>query len=189
MAMCMNSRQTWQKQVFYVRSAQMLATCTSSVSLAWLTIAPCYASAIAAIEIFSPGIRAGSFAPCLAGGLCGNHFSHSSFMPEKSSSSANITVTLTNFSSELPAASRMADMFFRHCRVCSCIVSPISFPVSGSAGAVPDTNIKPAALTAWLYVAGGLAALSVNTILRAILRISLVHKFELVKTAYNTYTD
>ena len=39
------------------------------------------ASAIAAIEIFSPGIFTGSLAPCRAGGLDGNHLSHSSFMP------------------------------------------------------------------------------------------------------------
>ncbi len=94
-------------------------------------------------------------------------------MPEKSSSSANTTVTLTTLSIELPASSRMADMFFRHCRVCSCTVSPMNFPVTGSAGEVPDTKINPAALTAWLYVAGGLAALSVNTIFRDILQTPL----------------
>ena len=32
-----------------------------------------HASAMAAIEIFSPGIFAGSFAPCRAGGFDGNH--------------------------------------------------------------------------------------------------------------------
>jgi MFS family permease len=36
-------------------------------------------------------------------------------------------------------------------------------------GAVPETNTSPAALTAWLYVGGGLAAFGENTILRAIL--------------------
>jgi len=37
-------------------------------------------------------------------------------------------------------------------------------PAVGSTGAVPDTNTKPAAFTAWLYVVGGSAALDVNTI-------------------------
>src|SRR4029079_5890882 len=71
------------------------------------------ASAIAAIDTFSPGTRTGSFAPWRAGGLDGNHFSHSSFMPAKSSSSASTIVALTTLSSELPAASRIAEMFVR----------------------------------------------------------------------------
>lgn len=49
------------------------------------------------------------------------------------------------------------------------MVEPLIAPVSGSVGAVPETNTRPAALTAWLYVAGGLAAFGVKTIRRAIL--------------------
>ena len=41
----------------------------------------CQASAMAAIETFRPGIFTGSLAPCRAGGLEGNHFKYSSFMP------------------------------------------------------------------------------------------------------------
>jgi hypothetical protein len=37
-------------------------------------------------------------------------------------------------------------------------------PVAGSIGAVPETNTRPAALTAWLYAGGGFAALDVKTI-------------------------
>jgi len=74
---------------------------------------------MAAIEILRPGIFAGSFAPWRAGGFEGNHRSHSSFIPGKSSSSARTTVTLAIFSSELPASSRIAAMFVRHWRVCS----------------------------------------------------------------------
>ena len=63
---------------------------------------------MAAMDTFMPGTRAGSLAPWRAGGSEGNHLSHSSFIPGKSSSSASTTVTLTILSSELPAASRMA---------------------------------------------------------------------------------
>jgi hypothetical protein len=38
--------------------------------------------------------------------------------------------------------------------------------VAGSIGAAPDTKTRPAAFTAWLYVAGGFAALVVKTICR-----------------------
>jgi hypothetical protein len=38
------------------------------------------------------------------------------------------------------------------------MLDPTKTPVAGSAGEVPDTKTSPAALTAWLYVAGGLAA-------------------------------
>jgi hypothetical protein len=44
------------------------------------------------------------------------------------------------------------------------MVVPLMAPVAGSVGAVPDTNTRPAALTAWLYVGGGLAAFDVKTI-------------------------
>lgn len=111
-------------------------------------------------------MRAGSFAPCRAGGLEGNHLSHSSFMPAKSSSSARTTVTLATLSRELPASSKMARTLARHCAVCSWMVEPLIAPVAGSMGAVPETKTKPAALTAWLYVGGGLPALLVNTIRR-----------------------
>ena len=77
------------------------------------------ASAIAAIDTLNPGIFTGSLAPCRAGGSVGNHRSHSSFIPEKSSSSASTTVALTILSSELPASARIAAIFSRHCRVCS----------------------------------------------------------------------
>ena len=99
-----------------------------------------YASAMAAIETFRPGTRTGSLAPWRAGGLEGNHRTHSSFMPPKSSSSARITVALTIFSSELPASCRMAAMLVRHCRVCSWMVAPTNPPVTGSAGGVPDEH-------------------------------------------------
>jgi hypothetical protein len=51
-----------------------------------------------AIETFRPGIRTGSLAPWRAGGLVGNHLSHSSLMAAKSSSSAMIRVALTALS-------------------------------------------------------------------------------------------
>jgi hypothetical protein len=44
------------------------------------------------------------------------------------------------------------------------MVVPLNAPVAGSVGAVPETNTNPAALTAWLYIAGGLAAFGVNMI-------------------------
>lgn len=111
-------------------------------------------------------MRAGSFAPWRAGGFVGNHLIHSSFMPANSSSSAITMVTLTILSIELPASSRIAWMFVKHCRVCSWIVVPLYAPVAGSVGAVPETKTKPAAFTAWLYVGGGFAAFGVNTICR-----------------------
>jgi hypothetical protein len=114
-----------------------------------------YASAITAIEILNPGIRTGNFAPCRAGGFTGNHLTHSSFIPVKSDSSSRMTVALTTCSSDVPAALRISDTFFRHCLVCSWIVSPTIFPVAGSWGPVPDTNTRPAARTAWLYAGGG----------------------------------
>ena len=46
------------------------------------------ASAITAMDTFIPLGRIGSFAPCRAGGSTGNHFTHSSFIPAKSASSA-----------------------------------------------------------------------------------------------------
>jgi hypothetical protein len=70
------------------------------------------ASAIATMETLNPGIFTGSLAPWRAGGLVGNHLCHSSFIPGKSSSSANTTVALTILSSELPASPRIAAMFF-----------------------------------------------------------------------------
>src|ERR1700685_2075073 len=73
-----------------------------------------------------------------------------------------MTVALTTRSRELPAAWRMADTFFRHCLVCSWIVSPAIFPVTGSCGLVPETKTRPAARTAWLYVGGGVGALGVR---------------------------
>jgi hypothetical protein len=41
-------------------------------------------------------------------------------------------------------------MLARHCRVCPWIVDSAMVPVAGSTGAVPETNTKPAATTAWL---------------------------------------
>jgi hypothetical protein len=117
---------------------------------------------MAAMDTFMPGIRTGSFAPCRAGGSTGNHLIHSSFIPAKSVSSRRMTVALTTCSRELPAALRMADTFSRHCLVCSWIVSPTIFPVAGSCGPVPETNTRPAARTAWLYVGGGDGALDVR---------------------------
>jgi hypothetical protein len=107
------------------------------------------------MDTLMPGIRTGNFAPCRAGGFEGNHLTHSSFIPAKSASSRRMTVTLATRSSEVPAALRMADTFFKHCLVCSWIVSPTIFPVTGSCGPVPETNTSPAARTAWLYVGGG----------------------------------
>src|ERR1700692_3309732 len=49
------------------------------------------------------------------------------------------------------------------------MVVPLILPVSGSIGAVPETKTRPAALTAWLYVGDGFAALDVKTIWRAIM--------------------
>src|SRR6202451_3399081 len=128
------------------------------------------ASAMTAIDTLKPGIRTGNFAPCRAGGFVGNHLIHSSFIPAKSVSSRTMTVALTTRSSEVPAALRMADTFSRHCRVCSWIVSPTIFPVTGSCGPVPETNTRPAARTAWLYVGGGDGAFGVRIM-------SLVIKF------------
>jgi hypothetical protein len=110
---------------------------------------------MAAMDSLMPGIRTGNFAPCRAGGFAGNHLIHSSFMPAKSVSSRRMTVTLTTRSREVPAALRMADTFSKHFLVCSWIVSPIIFPVTGSCGPVPETNTRPAARTAWLHVGGG----------------------------------
>src|SRR6478609_5738568 len=106
--------------------------------------------AIMAIEILSPGTFTGSFAPWRAGGRAGNHLSHSSFMPAKSSSSARMTVALTALSRSVPAASRMAAMLRSAWAVCSWIDIPTSSPVSGEYGAVPETNTRPPAFTAWL---------------------------------------
>src|SRR4051794_31171642 len=114
-------------------------------------------------------MRTGSFAPWRAGGFDGNHFNHSSFIPPNSSSSASTTVTLTILSSELPASSRIAAIFVRHCLVCSWIVVAVTVPVAGLCGDVPETKTRPAAFTAWLYVAGGFGALVVKTIWRVIL--------------------
>src|SRR5580704_5389592 len=123
---------------------------------------------MAAMETFMPGIRTGNFAPCRAGGFAGNHLTHSSFIPAKSVSSRMMTVALTTRSREVPAALRMADTFSKHCLVCSWIVSPTIFPVAGSCGLVPETNTRPAARTAWLYVGGGGGALGVRMISLAI---------------------
>jgi hypothetical protein len=130
-----------------------------------------YASATAAMDTLMPGIRTGNFAPCRAGGFAGNHLIHSSFIPAKSVSSRRMTVALTTRSSDVPAALRMADTFSKHCRVCSWIVSPTIFPVSGSCGPVPETKTRPAARTAWLYV-GGDGALGVRMMSLAINRSS-----------------
>src|SRR5579863_31773 len=62
------------------------------------------ASAITAIETLRPGMRAGNFAPCRAGGSVGNQRTYSSFIPAKSSSFARTMVTLAILSIELPAA-------------------------------------------------------------------------------------
>src|ERR1700733_12534086 len=123
---------------------------------------------LAAMDTFMPGIRTGSFAPWRAGGFVGNHLIHSSFIPAKSVSSRMMTVALTTRSREVPAASRMADMFFKHCRVCSWMVSPTIFPVTGSCGPVPETKTRPAARTAWLYVGSGEGALGVRMMSLAI---------------------
>ena len=53
------------------------------------------------------------------GRVVGNHACHSSFIPAKSSGSRRMNVALTMLFSELPAASRTADTFFKHRRVCS----------------------------------------------------------------------
>src|SRR5271170_8237398 len=123
---------------------------------------------MAAMDTLIPEIRTGSFAPCRAGGFAGNHLTHSSFIPAKSVSSRRMTVALTIRSREVPAALRMADTFSKHCLVCSWIVSPTIFPVAGSYGPMPDTNTRPAARTAWLYVGGGDGALGVRTMSLAI---------------------
>src|SRR5580658_5824544 len=114
------------------------------------------------MDTFMPAMRTCNFAPCRAGGFVGNHLIHSSFIPANSVSSRTMTVALTTRSSEVPAALRMADTFSRHCRVCSWIVPPTIFPVTGSCGPVPETNTRPAASTAWLYVGGGDGALGVR---------------------------
>jgi hypothetical protein len=119
------------------------------------------------MDTLIPGTRTGNFAPCRAGGFSGNHLIHSSFIPAKSASSRRMTVALTTRSREEPAALRMADTFSRHCLVCSWIVSPI-FPVAGSCGPVPETNTRPAARTAWLYVGGGAGASDVRMMSLAI---------------------
>src|ERR1700761_204388 len=123
---------------------------------------------MAAIDTLIPGIRTGNFAPCRAGGFTGNHLIHSSFIPAKSVSSRRMTVALRIRSREEPAALRMAETFSKHCLVCSWIVSPTILPVVGSCGPVPETNTRPAARTAWLYVGGGGGALGVRMISRAI---------------------
>src|SRR5580700_8991707 len=120
------------------------------------------------MDTFMPAMRTGNFAPCRAGGFVGNHLIHSSFIPANSVSSRTMTVALTTRSREVPAALRMADTFSRHCRVCSWIVFPTIFPVTGSCGLVPETNTRPAARTAWLYVGGGVGALGVRMISLAI---------------------
>jgi len=56
-----------------------------------------------------------------------SHLTHSSFMPAKSVSSRRMTVALTTRSREVPAALRMAEIFCRHCLVCSWMVSPTIF--------------------------------------------------------------
>jgi hypothetical protein len=71
-------------------------------------------------------------------------------MPAKSSSSARMTVALTALFRLVPAASKIAVMLRSAWAVCSWIVVPTSLPVSGEYGAVPDTNTKPPAFTAWL---------------------------------------
>src|SRR6266436_6824592 len=123
---------------------------------------------MAAMDTLMPGTRTGNFAPCRAGGFAGNHLTHSSFIPAKSASSRRMTVTLATRSREVPAALRMADTFFKHCLVCSWSVSPTIFPVTGSCGPVPETNTRPAARTAWLYVGGGEGASDVRMISLAI---------------------
>jgi hypothetical protein len=62
----------------------------------------------------------------------------------------------------------MAEIFLRHCPVCSWMVSPTIFPVVGSIGAVPDTKTSPAARTAWLYDGGEAGAFAVRIISLAI---------------------
>ena len=52
-------------------------------------------------------------------------------------------MALAILSSELPAASRMAAILVRHCRVCSWIVVPVIAPVAGSVGAVPERRRGP----------------------------------------------
>src|ERR1700729_2506135 len=123
---------------------------------------------MAAMDTLMPEIRTGNFAPCRAGGFAENHLIHSSFIPAKSVSSRRMTVTLTTRSREVLAALRMADTFSRHCLVCSWIVSPTIFPVNGSCGPVPETNTRPAARTAWLYMGGGDGALGVRMMSLAI---------------------
>jgi len=118
------------------------------------------------MDTLRSGIRTGSLAPCRAGGFAGNHLIHSSFIPAKSVSSKSMTVALTVRSSEVPAASRIAATFLKHCRVCSWIEFPTIFPVIGSWGPVPDTNTRPAARTAWLYMGGGDGAFVVRIISR-----------------------
>jgi hypothetical protein len=110
-----------------------------------------------------PGTSTGSLAPCRAGGSTGNHFDHSSFIPAKSCGSRRMKVALATLSSELPAASRIAFTLLKHCRVYSWIVSPTMWPVAGSKGPWPDTNTRPAAVTAWLYT-GDAGARSVLTV-------------------------
>src|ERR1700735_5255870 len=120
------------------------------------------------MDTLMPSTRTGNFAPCRAGGFVGNHLIHSSFIPAKSVSSRRMTVALTIRSRDVPAALRMAETFSRHCLVCSWIVSPTIFPVTGSCGPVPETNSRPAARTAWLYVGGGDGALGVQMMSLAI---------------------
>src|SRR5580692_5859144 len=94
-----------------------------------------------------------------------------------------MTVALTTRSSEVPAALRMADIFSKHCLVCSWIVSPTIFPVAGSCGPVPETNTRPAARTAWLYVGGGEGALGVRMISLAITFSTLILNGSIAKAS------
>jgi hypothetical protein len=96
-----------------------------------------YASAMTATKILIPPGRIGSRAPCRAGGSAGNHLPHSSFIPAKSSSSASRKVALSTLPRSLPAASRMARTLARHCRVCSWMVVPSTWPLTGSNGPLP----------------------------------------------------
>lgn len=80
----------------------------------------------------------------------GNQRNHSSLADAKSSSSATINVALTAFCKLLPAASKIAEILRRHWATCACTDPSTILPVAGSMGAVPETKINPAALTAWL---------------------------------------
>lgn len=97
---------------------------------------PAWASAIIATETANPA-RTGNFAPCRAGGSVGNHLVHSLLAEAKSSSSASIMEALTAFCRLLPAASRLAEIFRRHCATCASTIPSMNCPVEGSTGAVP----------------------------------------------------